>query len=211
MAKQGSLQPCGDAATADLVALQDLPFTMNAAPYSKPFEILPFPGRFQSRAPFPRGQGSFQIFQRALALSTKGTRLTKGTVIAATTKTCHELARIHNQWKRPRTHYAKCDDLNIACQITGDGPIDLVHVPGWESNLDFAWENPAYANVLNRLGSFARLIRFDKRGTGLSDREVGFPTLERRVEDERAGATKVCKSKARNPIGTVGRMSGKKP
>ena len=87
---------------------------------------------------------------------------------------------------RPRTHYAKCDDLNIAYQVTGHGPIDLVYVPGWVSNLDLAWDHPAYANVLNRLGSFARLIRFDKRGTGLSDREVGFPTLEQRVEDVRA-------------------------
>ena len=87
---------------------------------------------------------------------------------------------------RPRTQYAKCGDLNIAYQVTGEGPLDLVYVPGWVSNLDYAWEYPGYARVLERLGSFARLIRFDKRGTGLSDREVGFPTLEQRMEDVRA-------------------------
>ena len=87
---------------------------------------------------------------------------------------------------RPRTHYVKCGDLNIAYQVTGDGPIDLVYVPGWVSNLDYSWEYPPYARVFERLGSFARLIRFDKRGTGLSDREAGFPTLEHRMEDVRA-------------------------
>lgn len=86
----------------------------------------------------------------------------------------------------PRTQYAKCDDLNIAYQVTGEGPIDLLYVPGWVSNLDYAWEYPGYARVFERLGSFARLIRFDKRGTGLSDREVGFPTLEQRMEDVQA-------------------------
>jgi class 3 adenylate cyclase len=87
---------------------------------------------------------------------------------------------------RPRTHYAKCGDLNIAYQVTGEGPLDLIFVPGWVSNLDYAWESRGYTRVFERLGSFARLIRFDKRGTGLSDREVGFPTLEERIEDVRA-------------------------
>lgn len=86
----------------------------------------------------------------------------------------------------PRTQYAKCGDLNIAYQVTGEGPLDLLYVPGWVSNLDYAWGYPGYARVFERLGSFARLIRFDKRGTGLSDREVGFPTLEQRMEDVQA-------------------------
>lgn len=84
---------------------------------------------------------------------------------------------------RPKTHYTKCGDLSIAYQVTGAGPIDLIYVPGWISNLDYAWEFPNYARIFERLGSFARLIRFDKRGTGLSDRNVGFPTLEQRIED----------------------------
>jgi class 3 adenylate cyclase len=87
---------------------------------------------------------------------------------------------------RPKTCYTKCGDINIAYQVTGEGPLDLIYVPGWVSNLDYAWEYPGYARVFERLGSFARLIRFDKRGTGLSDREVGFPTLEQRMEDVRA-------------------------
>jgi pimeloyl-ACP methyl ester carboxylesterase len=87
---------------------------------------------------------------------------------------------------RPRTSFAKCGDLSIAYQVTGSGPPDLVYVPGWLSNVEYAWENPRYAHCLKRMSSFARLIRFDKRGTGLSDREVGFATLEQRMEDVRA-------------------------
>ena len=84
---------------------------------------------------------------------------------------------------RPKIQYAKCGDLDIAYQVIGNGPIDLIDVPGWVSNLDYAWEYPGWVEVFDRLGSFARLIRFDKRGTGLSDRDVGYPTLEQRTED----------------------------
>ena len=87
---------------------------------------------------------------------------------------------------RPSTSYAKSGDINIAYQTVGDGPIDLVYVPGWVSHIDYAWENPAYAHLINRLASFSRVICFDKRGTGLSDRDVGFPTLEERMDDVRA-------------------------
>ncbi|RAZ84342.1 alpha/beta hydrolase [Mesorhizobium hawassense] len=87
---------------------------------------------------------------------------------------------------RPPTHYVKSSGVNIAYQVTGDGPVDLVYVPGWVSNLDLAWASPRFSHVLKRLGSFSRLIRIDKRGTGLSDRDVGLPTLEARMEDVRA-------------------------
>src|SRR5262245_1971386 len=87
---------------------------------------------------------------------------------------------------RPRTRYAKCGDINIAYQVTGDGPIDIVYVPGWISNVDYEWEYPPLARLIERISQFSRLIRFDKRGTGLSDREVGFPTLEQRMEDVQA-------------------------
>jgi pimeloyl-ACP methyl ester carboxylesterase len=87
---------------------------------------------------------------------------------------------------RPRTRYAKSGDLNIAYQVLGEGPRDLVFVPGWVSHLEYAWENPVYARFFERLSSFSRLILFDKRGTGLSDRDVGFPTLEERMDDLRA-------------------------
>lgn len=86
----------------------------------------------------------------------------------------------------PETRYAKSGDVNIAYQVVGDGPLDLVLVPGFVSHLDIDWEEPRYAHLLRRLSSFSRLIRFDKRGTGLSDRTVGLPDLETRMDDVRA-------------------------
>jgi class 3 adenylate cyclase len=86
----------------------------------------------------------------------------------------------------PKTQYAKSGDVRIAYQVVGEGPFDLVFVPGFISNLDVAWEEPYRARVWNRLAAFARLIMFDKRGTGLSDRAVGVPTLEERMDDVRA-------------------------
>jgi class 3 adenylate cyclase/pimeloyl-ACP methyl ester carboxylesterase len=82
--------------------------------------------------------------------------------------------------------YARSGDVNIAYQVTGDGPIDLVLVPGFFSHLEIDWEHPEHARFLDRLGSFARLIRFDKRGTGLSDRGIGLPDFEARMDDVRA-------------------------
>jgi len=87
---------------------------------------------------------------------------------------------------RPKTCYAKSADISIAYQVTGDGPIDLVRVPGWVSNVDYDWEYPPQARLIERFSQFTRFIRFDKRGTGLSDREVGYPTLEQRMEDVHA-------------------------
>jgi pimeloyl-ACP methyl ester carboxylesterase/DNA-binding CsgD family transcriptional regulator len=84
------------------------------------------------------------------------------------------------------TRYAKSGDINIAYQVVGDGPLDLVFVMGWVSHLDWFWEEPRFARFLGRLASFSRLILFDKRGTGLSDRAVGLPTLEERMDDVRA-------------------------
>jgi class 3 adenylate cyclase len=86
----------------------------------------------------------------------------------------------------PKTHYARSGDVRIAYQVVGEGPFDLVFVPGFISNLDAAWEEPYRARVWTRLAAFSRLIMFDKRGTGLSDRTVGVPTLEERMDDVRA-------------------------
>jgi pimeloyl-ACP methyl ester carboxylesterase/class 3 adenylate cyclase len=86
----------------------------------------------------------------------------------------------------PTTHYAKSAGVNIAYQTIGDGPRDLVLVPGWVSNLDVFWEEPGLARMLTRLASFSRLIMFDKRGTGLSDRVTDMPSLEVRMDDVRA-------------------------
>jgi len=88
--------------------------------------------------------------------------------------------------RAPGTHYAKSGDVNIAYQVVGDGPRDLVLVPGFVSHLDNDWDEPRSAHLLERLASFSRLIRFDKRGTGLSDRPGGLPDLETRIDDVRA-------------------------
>jgi pimeloyl-ACP methyl ester carboxylesterase/DNA-binding winged helix-turn-helix (wHTH) protein len=83
-------------------------------------------------------------------------------------------------------HYARSGDVNIAYQVLGSGPIDLVFVMGWVSHLEYFWNEPSFARFLRRLAGFSRLILFDKRGTGLSDRSAGLPTLEERMEDVRA-------------------------
>lgn len=88
----------------------------------------------------------------------------------------------------PETMYARSGDVNIAYQIIGEGPLDLVFVMGWVSHLEYFWREPSFVRFLLRLASFARLILFDKRGTGLSDRVPinELPTLEQRMDDVRA-------------------------
>ncbi|HEY7651091.1 MAG TPA: adenylate/guanylate cyclase domain-containing protein [Methylomirabilota bacterium] len=87
---------------------------------------------------------------------------------------------------KPETRYARSGDVNIAYQAFGEGPRDLVIVPGWVSNVEVFWEDPSMARFLERLASFARVILFDKRGTGLSDRVADIPNLETRMDDVRA-------------------------
>ena len=77
----------------------------------------------------------------------------------------------------PKTHYARSGDVSIAYQVLGDGPFDVVFVPSRVSNVELGWEVPNTRTFLEQLASFARLIHFDKRGTGLSDRVSGAPTL----------------------------------
>jgi pimeloyl-ACP methyl ester carboxylesterase len=86
----------------------------------------------------------------------------------------------------PETRYAKSGDTNIAYQVIGEQPRDLILVPGWLSNIEVFWEDPAAARFLRRLASFSRLILFDKRGTGLSDRVGALPDLETRMDDVRS-------------------------
>jgi hypothetical protein len=87
---------------------------------------------------------------------------------------------------RSEVRYARSGEINIAYQVTGDGPFDLVLVPGFISHLELDWSEPRHARFLDRLGSFARLIRFDKRGTGLSDRPSVLGEIETRMDDVRA-------------------------
>lgn len=88
----------------------------------------------------------------------------------------------------PETHYVENGDVNIAYQVVGSGDLDVVFVMGWVSHLEYFWKEPHFAAFLNRLASFSRLILFDKRGTGLSDRVPlsELPTLEQRMEDVHA-------------------------
>ena len=86
----------------------------------------------------------------------------------------------------PPTRYATSGDASIAYQVVGEGPIDLVLVLGFATHLELQWESPPFARFFERIGSFSRLIIFDKRGTGLSDPVAEAPTLEQRVDDVRA-------------------------
>lgn len=82
----------------------------------------------------------------------------------------------------PQTRYTK-GDVQIAYQVVGEGPPDLVFVPGWIGNVDAIWDNSLVQPLLERLCSFCRVVLFDKRGTGASERDVGAPTLEERMDD----------------------------
>ena len=84
---------------------------------------------------------------------------------------------------KPKTEYTKSGEFNIAYQVIGDGPVDIIYIPGWVSNIDMMWAEPRLAAFLTRLTIFSRLILFDKRGTGLSDRTDEYSTLEERMED----------------------------
>jgi hypothetical protein len=91
----------------------------------------------------------------------------------------------------PQTHYAKSGEVNIAYQVVGHGPLDLVFVPGFVSHLDLQWADPRVARFLEKLASFSRLIMFDKRGTGLSD-----PVAPAPVEDRMESRTTVLASRS---------------
>lgn len=86
----------------------------------------------------------------------------------------------------PPTHYVKCDDVHIAYQVLGEGPLDLLYVPGFVSHLEAAWQSPDMSAFFRRLASFCRVILFDKRGTGMSDRGSQIFTLEQRMHDVQA-------------------------
>jgi class 3 adenylate cyclase len=86
----------------------------------------------------------------------------------------------------PETRYARSGDVSIAYQVTGGGPFDLVHVPPFVSHVELTWQVPGMARFNEALGSFSRLIRFDKRGQGMSDRVAGGESLETRMDDVRA-------------------------
>jgi class 3 adenylate cyclase len=86
----------------------------------------------------------------------------------------------------PETYYAKSGDVHVAYQVVGDAPRDLVYIASGTHHVELNWENPPVARFLERLASLARLIAFDKRGTGMSDGVAGVPTLDARMDDIRA-------------------------
>src|SRR4028118_2185384 len=106
---------------------------------------------------------------------------------------------------QPDTRYARSGDLRIAYQVVGDGPIDLVFVPGFISNIDLVWDDPVFAGFLKRLAGFSRLILFDKRGTGLSDRGGDLPGAEGRLAARAAGSGPRCRG-GRRRGGLSGRV-----
>jgi len=83
----------------------------------------------------------------------------------------------------PETKYTKSGDVSIAYQVLGDGPVDLVMAPGWIFHLELVWEQPEFERMMRRLTPHFRVILFDKRGTGLSDRSIGVSSLEERMDD----------------------------
>ncbi|MBO6523775.1 MAG: alpha/beta fold hydrolase [Balneolaceae bacterium] len=97
---------------------------------------------------------------------------------------------------KPITQYTKSGRINIAYQVFGSGPVDIVYIPGWVSNIDLMWDCSELVQFFEELGKVARVILFDKRGTGLSDRVVDLSTLEERMDDIRAVMDAVDSEKA---------------
>src|ERR1700733_82205 len=98
---------------------------------------------------------------------------------------CRESATM-SDFELPVTRYAQSGDINIAYQVMGDGPVDIIMVPGFISHVEFMHEMIGYTSFLRRLSAFARVVTFDKRGQGLSDRAHGIAPLEQRMDDVRA-------------------------
>jgi pimeloyl-ACP methyl ester carboxylesterase len=96
----------------------------------------------------------------------------------------------------PSTHYVKSDDVYIACQVFGEGSLDLIFVPGFVSNVEAMWQSPNRSRFFRRLASFCRVIIFDKRGTGMSDRSSQIFTLEQRMHDVQSVLNEVGSERA---------------
>src|ERR671920_1005999 len=88
--------------------------------------------------------------------------------------------------KRPETRYGDSHGVSIAFQVIGAGPVDLVMAPGFVSNVEMWWAEPKFVHLFERFRRFARVIIFDKRGTGLSDPVSRAPTLDERADDVQA-------------------------
>jgi pimeloyl-ACP methyl ester carboxylesterase len=105
---------------------------------------------------------------------------------------------------QPETRYARSEDGYVAFQVVGEGPLDLVFIPWWASNVEVMWEEPSLARFLHRLATFSRLLCFDKRGSGVSDPVplAVLPTLEQRMDDVRI-VMEAARSKRAALLGTT--------
>ena len=144
-------------------------------------------------SPCTRARGSGARAPSEVLVSSTVKDLVAGSGIEFDERGEHELKGVPGTWRlyavrSPETRYTRSGAVNIAYQVVGDGPFDLIWVPGWISNVEASWEIPEYAHFLDRLASFSRLILFDKRGTGLSDPVAvdRLPSLEQRMDDVRA-------------------------
>jgi class 3 adenylate cyclase len=139
------------------------------------------PGRSSTAAYFTRARDVQPLSDQFLTLGTRLLlRWSSQAQISSSSVILRTMARL------PETRYAKGPGGNIAYQVVGDGPVDLVVVPGWFSHVDLLWGDPGWTTFVSDFASFARVILYDKRGTGLSDPVEGVPTLESRVDDLRA-------------------------
>jgi pimeloyl-ACP methyl ester carboxylesterase len=108
----------------------------------------------------------------------------------------------------PTTRYVKSDDVHIAYQVFGEGSLDLLFVPGFVSNVEAIWQHPEHRAFFRRLASFCRVVLFDKRGTGMSDRGSQIFTLEQRMHDVQAVLDEVgCERAALFGVSEGGPMS----
>jgi pimeloyl-ACP methyl ester carboxylesterase len=111
----------------------------------------------------------------------------------------------------PTTRYVKSDDVHVAYQVIGEGPVDVLWVPGFVSHMEAGWQNPQGAALLRRLSSFCRLILFDKRGTGMSDRGSQIFTLEQppnsTARSDPISSRIACTSCMRHPPSADGQAS----
>ncbi|MCM2315561.1 MAG: alpha/beta fold hydrolase [Thermoanaerobaculia bacterium] len=157
------------------------PAPIRSAGVAIPVELERIVGQCLAKHPAERFHSARDL---AFALRAVGS----GTVSPSRFELSTPSGRVARKLEIPETRYARSGEVNIAYQVVGSGMIDLVFVMGWVSHLEYFWREPSFARFLSRLASFSRLILFDKRGTGLSDRVPidQLPTLEQRMDDVRA-------------------------
>lgn len=205
--------PFARSTDADSIAavLRELPPDLRAESPDVPAGLSQIAGRLLTGNPADRYQSAQEVLQELSryfdaeedssaantadpnrreipAASVTPTSNEPGNIPAAVPGTTRSSQPTSTEHQIPEVHYATSDDVSIAYQVFGSGPLDLIFVMGWVSHLDWFWKEPSFARFLRGLGDSFRVILFDKRGTGLSDRVPNdqLPTLEQRMDDVRA-------------------------